>query len=153
MQPGLGREGGGRNLPVFPMKIAAALLLLIVLALLTGCVTHQIIIPAGPGVALRQYKTAKLVVTDSVNTHYSTEGAAIFEELLKGQLESLGYTLPQEGGDLNVEIKITDFEPGNRAARTLIGGVGRAILTYTVRFLDRSGSILAEMKGGKTFNG
>jgi hypothetical protein len=49
-----------------------------------------------------------------------------------------------------LEVKVYEFDPGNRVSRTLVGfGAGRAVLKYAARFKDPSGKLLAELEGGK----
>ncbi len=51
-------------------------------------------------------------------------------------------------------MNIQQFDPGNRALRTVVGfGAGRAVLKYTARFEDSHGKLLAELDGGKAYHG
>lgn len=122
--------------------------------LLTGCVTPQATKPLTVGVDLKQFRQVKLVVTDAVNTAYSKEGLPMFEGLLKGRLQPLGFTLVDAAPEMVVEVKVHQFAPGDRTLRTLVGfGAGRAVLQYTARFQDPAGKLLAELEGGKAYHG
>ena len=126
------------------------------LFLLTSCVavTPQAFIPPGRTVNFSQYRAVKLVVVDSVNTPYSKDGIPMFEGLLRGRLQSLGFSVVERDEDLSIEVNIAIFEPGSRAASLIVGfGAGRAILTYRAIFRERSGSVIAEFEGGKSYGG
>jgi hypothetical protein len=78
----------------------------------------------------------------------------MFKGLLKGKLISMSYTLVESDADMVLEVKITQFDLGNRAARTIVGfGAGRALLTYLASFKDKSGALITEMTGGKSYHG
>jgi hypothetical protein len=126
----------------------------LVVILMGGCVTPQVTtVPAGP-VDFKQYKTVKVAVTDEVKTPYSKEGMPMFDGLLRGKLQSLDYSLVDTGADMTLQVKVLAFDPGNRAARTLVGfGAGRAILTYVASFQDSSGKLITELEGGKSYHG
>jgi hypothetical protein len=130
------------------------LLLLSVPILLAGCVAPKVTSPAPAAVSLRQYPKVKVVVTDSVNSVYSKEGVPMLEGLLKGKLQSLGYTPVDANPQMIVDVQLTKFEPGERALRMFFPpGVGRAECRYTASVKDASGSLLAEMEGGKMYHG
>ena len=69
------------------------ILLAVVGAALAGCVSPKVTTSAPAAVNFHQFHTVKLVVTDSAKTAYAKEGLPMFDGLLKGRLESLGYTL------------------------------------------------------------
>jgi hypothetical protein len=124
------------------------------LVLITSCVTPQAYIPPGRTVNFTQYRAAKLVVVDSVNTPFSKEGIPMFEGLLRGRFQSLGFSVVEKDEDLKIEVNITSFESGSRAARLIVGfGAGRAVLTYRAIFKERSGAVIAEFAGGKSYHG
>ena len=128
--------------------------LLVSAVLLSGCVSPQVTTAPQAGVNLRQFKTVKLTVTDAVNTAYSREGTPMFEGLLKGQLQSLGYTATDAAPEMTLDVRINRFDPGDRALRLTIGfGAGRSVLEQTATFKDASGQVLAEFRGGKSFTG
>ncbi len=130
------------------------LFLVLSLFLITSCVTPQAFIPPGRTVNFSQYKAAKLVVVDSVNTPYSKEGIPMFEGLLRGRFQSLGFSVVEKDEDLRIEVNITSFEPGSRATRLIVGfGAGRALFTYRAIFKERSGTVIAEFEGGKSYHG
>lgn len=53
-----------------------------------------------------------------------------------------------------VNVTISQFDPGNRTMRTLIGfGAGRAVLSFTAGIKDPNGKLLAELEGGKAYHG
>ena len=121
---------------------------------LPGCVTPHATKLPNTGVDLHQFHKVKLVVTDSANTAYAKEGLPMFEGLLKGRLQSLGYTLVEADPEMVLGVTVSRFDPGDRAMRTVIGfGAGRAILRYTARFQDPTGKLLAELEGGKAYHG
>ena len=128
------------------------LFLALSLSLTSSCVTPQAFIPPGRTVNFSQYRATKLVVVDSVNTPYSKEGIPMFEGLLRGRLQSLGFSVVERDEDLRVEVNITSFEPGSRAVSLIVGfGAGRAVLNYRAIFKERSGSVIAEFEGGKSY--
>lgn len=136
------------------MKYGTFVLMVAAATGLAGCVTPQVTTPPPAGADFHQFHKARLVLTDSVNTAYSKEGLPMFEGLLKGRLQSLGYSLVETDPELTVEVTVRQFDPGDRALRTLIGfGAGRAVLKYTARFKDPSGKLLAELAGGKAYHG
>ncbi len=121
---------------------------------LTACVTPKVSKPTDEGVDFRQYKKIKLTVMDEVKTPYSIEGMPMFEGLLKGKLQSLGYSTVDQEMDMILEIKVTAFKPGSATARFFVGfGAGKALLTYIADFKDRSGKLLATLDGGKSYHG
>jgi hypothetical protein len=122
--------------------------------LVSGCVTPQVVSPPKTTVDFRQYKTVKLVMTDEVKTPYSQEGLPMFEAFLKGRLQYLGYSVGAADGDLTLEVRILSFAPGNAVARSLVGfGAGRAVLTYLASFRNRSGGLITQLEGGKSYHG
>jgi hypothetical protein len=55
---------------------------------------------------------------------------------------------------LTVNVRVLRFDPGNHAARLLIGfGAGRAVLSYVARVTDRSGTVIAQFEGGGSYYG
>ena len=136
------------------MRKTRIILLAVVGAALAGCVSPKVTTSAPAAVNFHQFHTVKLVVTDSAKTAYAKEGLPMFEGLLKGRLESLGYTLVEAEPGMMVNVTISQFDPGNRTMRTLIGfGAGRAVLKFTAQFKDPNGKLLAELEGGKAYHG
>ena len=136
------------------MRKTRIILLAVVGAALAGCVSPKVTTSAPAAVNFHQFHTVKLVVTDSAKTAYAKEGLPMFEGLLKGRLASLGYTLVEAEPGMMVNVTISQFDPGNRTMRTLIGfGAGRAVLKFTAQFKDPNGKLLAELEGGKTYHG
>jgi len=130
------------------------ILLAVVGAALASCVSPKITTSAPTDVDFHQFHTVKLVVTDSARTAYAQEGLPIFEGLLKGRLQSLRYALVEADPEMSLNVTISQFDPGNRTMRTLIGfGAGRAVLKYTAQFNDPTGKLLAELAGGKAYHG
>ena len=129
-------------------------ILLFSIIFLSGCVTPKISKPPDEAIDFKKYKKVKLAVFDEVKTPYSIEGMPMFEGLLRGKLQSLGYSMVEQDEDMLVEIRVTAFKPGSAATRFLVGfGAGRAILTYIANFKDRSGKPLATLDGGKSYHG
>jgi len=121
---------------------------------LFSCVTPQITKPLEEPIDFKKYKKVKLVVFDEVKTPYSIEGMPMFEGLLKGKLQSLGYSMVEQDEDMVLEIKVADFKPGSATMRFLVGfGAGRAVLIYIASFKDRSGKLLTTLDGGKSYHG
>lgn len=136
------------------MKSATPLILATALILLAGCVSPRVTKPAPAAVELQRFHRARLAVTDAVDTPYSKEGVPMFEGLLKGRLQALGYTLVETDPEIVVNVRIHRFDKGNRAVRTLVGfGAGRAVLKFTADFQTPSGELLAELEGGKAYHG
>lgn len=102
---------------------------------LAGCMSAKVTTSASAAVDFSQFHTVKLSVTESAKTAYAKEGLPMFEGLLKGRLQSLGYTIAEADPELVVNVTVSQFDPGNRTMRTLVGfGAGRAVLKYTARF-------------------
>ena len=121
---------------------------------LFSCVTPKITKPPEEPIDFKQFKKVRLVVFDEVKTSYSIEGMPMFEGLLKGKLQSLGYSMVEEDEDMLLETRITDFKPGSAALRFLVSfGAGKAVLTYIASFKDRSGKLLTILDGGKSYHG
>jgi hypothetical protein len=68
------------------------ILLAVAGAALTGCVSTKVTTSAPAAVDFHQFHKVGLIVTDSAKTAYSKEGLPMFDGLLKGRLQSLGYT-------------------------------------------------------------
>jgi len=129
-------------------------ILIFSVVILFSCVTPKITKPPEEPIDFKQYKKVKLVVFDEVKTPYSIEGMPMFEGLLKGKLQSLGYSMVEQDEDMLLEIKVTDFKPGSATMRFLVGfGAGRAVLIYIASFKDRSGKLLTTLDGGKSYHG
>lgn len=124
------------------------------LVALSGCVTPTVIRPAADSVNFRAYKTVKLEIKDWVKSPYSEDGIPMLDGLLRGKLRSLGYTLVDSSEDMTVEVNVSEFSPGSAAARFFLGfGAGKALLVYRAKFMDSSGSVIAEYEGGKSYHG
>jgi hypothetical protein len=136
------------------MRIVTIVVLTAAAAVLAGCVSPQVTKPSPTTVDLRRFHRVKLVVTDAVNSPYSREGVPMFEGLLKGKLQALGYTLVESGPEMVVGVTVHEFNEGNRTLRTIVGfGAGRAVLKFTAGFRDASGELIAELEGGKSYHG
>jgi len=136
------------------MKTLLFVLPVALAALLVGCATPQVTTPVRAAVDIHQFNTATLVVVDGVNTPFSREGLPMFEGLLKGRMQSAGYTMVDSNAQMVVEVTVNEFTPGNRALRMTVGlGAGRALFKYTARFEDSRGNLLAELEGGKAYTG
>ena len=130
------------------------MVLVFLIGFLFACVTPKITKPPEEPIDFKQYKKVKLVVFDEVKTPYSIEGMPMFEGLLKGKLQSLGYSMVEQDEDMVLEIRVTDFKPGSATMRFLVGfGAGRALLIYVASFKDRSGKLLTTLDGGKSYHG
>lgn len=78
----------------------------------------------------------------------------MFEGLLKGRLQALGYTLVETDPEMVMNVRVHRFDEGDRALRTLVGfGAGRAVLRFTADFQTPSGELIAELEGGKAYHG
>jgi len=130
------------------------IILVFLIGFLFACVTPKITKPPEKPIDFKQYKKVKLVVFDEVKTSYSIEGMPMFEGLLKGKLQSLGYSIVEQDEDMLVETRITDFTPGSAALRFWVCfGAGKAVLTDIASFKDRSGRLLTTLDGGKSYHG
>jgi len=139
---------------VIIMKTKILILLSVVMFALAGCVNPEATKPAAAGVNLRQFQKVKLVVTNSVQSVYAIKAMPEFKGLLQGRLQSCGYTLVDADPELVVDVHVQQFDPGSRSTRFWVGfGAGRAVLKFTARFSDPTGKLLAELQGGKSFNG
>jgi len=136
------------------MNTRILILLSPVIIALAGCVTPEATKPVATGVDLRQFQKVKLVVTNSVQSVYAIKAMPEFEGLLKGRLQSCGYTLVEADPELVVDVYVQQFDPGSRSTRFWIGfGAGRAVLKFTARFSDPTRKLLAELQGGKSYSG
>jgi hypothetical protein len=121
---------------------------------LSGCVSTQAFIPPGQVVDFKQYEKVQMDMQDEVHTMYSREGTLLFQGLLKGKLQSMGYQLVEEDPDLIMNVEVKTFKPGSKALRLFIGfGAGRAELTYLATFKTPSGKTIAQLSGGKSYHG
>ena len=103
---------------------------------------------------MRQLQQVKLAVTNSVYTQYAIEAKPLFNGLLEGSLQSLGYSLVETNPQMILEVNLTEFERGSRSARFWVGfGAGKAVVRYTAQFKDSEGKLLAELQGGKAYSG
>lgn len=135
------------------MKTTVLIIFILTLAL-TGCVTPEATKPPAKEVNLRQFQQLKLTVTNSVFTQYAIEAKPQFEGLLRGTLQSLGYSLVETNPQMVLIVDVTALEPGSRSTRFWVGfGAGKAVMRYTARFSDADGKLLAELKGGKAYSG
>jgi hypothetical protein len=136
------------------MKIITFASLVAIVIALSGCVTPEVRDPDAAEVDLHQFQKVQLVVTNSVQTGYATEAVPIFDDLLKGGLQSIGYTLVDADPELVVNVRVNECDPGDRFVRFLAGFVaGRAVLNYTAQIEDPAGKLLAELHGGKSYGG
>lgn len=102
----------------------------------------------------KKYKKIKVAIQDNVNTSYSLERMPMFEGLLKGKLQSMGYHVVDNDENMLLEIRITEFKHGNAAARFFVGfGAGRSLFTYVANFKERDGKLLSTLEGGKSYHG
>ena len=93
-------------------------------------------------------------MADEVQTPYSEEGVSLFEAFLKGRLQYLGYAVGEADTDLMLEVRVLQFDPGNRTARCswaleLAGPSSR----MWPRFRDRSGALITQLEGGASYLG
>jgi hypothetical protein len=135
------------------MKLTFAFVLASTL-LLVGCISPKITTPPAAAVDFRDHQKIKVVLTDSVNTSSSKEAAPMFEGLLKGKLQSIGYMPVDSNPEMILDVTLTEFNLGDRALRMAVGhGVGRAQCKYTANVRDSSGTLLAQLQGGKMYHG
>lgn len=121
---------------------------------LAGCVSPKVTTPAPAAMDFHQFQRVKLAITNSVPTVYAIKAMPEFEGLLKGRLQSCGYTLVEADPELVVDVNVQQFDPGSRSTRFWVGfGAGRAVLKYTARCSDATGKLLAELQGGKAYSG
>ncbi|HEX5219999.1 MAG TPA: DUF4410 domain-containing protein [Verrucomicrobiae bacterium] len=136
------------------MKHSLIVVLFSIALVLAGCVTPEATKRPADGVNLRQFQQLKLTVTNSVFTQYAIESKPQFEGLLRGTLQSLGYSLVDTNAQIILDVDVIELEPGSRGTRFWVGfGAGKAIMRYTARFKNPDGKLLAELKGGKAYSG
>ena len=71
----------------------------------------------------------------------------------RGELLKRGYEV-DPGSPVRLEIDVHAFNPGNTAARILVGfGAGRGSLLYTARFVSEDGEVLAQLDGQERHTG
>lgn len=74
---------------------------------------------------------------------------------IKARLIVAGFDIEKQTGEklvLNVDVSV--FDPGDAAARVIIGfGAGRGSLIYSAEYTDATGQILAKMDGQERFTG
>jgi hypothetical protein len=122
--------------------------------LLVGCISTKVTQPAANTADLGRFQSVKIVMKDSVATAYSRESMPIFAGMLTGKLQSLGFLVTDFTPQMVLAVEVHEFSPGNRALRTFVGfGAGEALLKYTATFTDEAGNVLAQLEGGKSYNG
>ena len=124
---------------------------LLILFLVSGCSTQQISLPA---------KVNLKLINDSiaVNVTGPTAEAALLDRLtreIKAQLILAGFDIEkQTDKKLVLKVIVSEFDPGDTAARLLIGfGAGRGSLIYSAEYADATGQTLAKMDGQERFTG
>ena len=101
------------------MKPSFIAVLFSIAVLLAGCVTPEATKRPADGVNLRQFQQLKLTVTNSVFTQYAIESKPQFEGLLKGTLQSLGYSLVDTNAQIILDVDVIELEPGSRGTRAV----------------------------------
>src|SRR5262245_48373985 len=136
------------------MQRSVFVVLFSIAVVLAGCVTPEATKSPASNVNLREFQQLKLSVTNSVFTQYAIESKQQFEGLLRGTLQSLGYSLVDTNPQITLDVDVIELEPGSRGTRFWVGfGAGKAIMRYTAQFKDPDGKLLAELKGGKAYSG
>lgn len=127
------------------------LLIALLAGLSVACSTKQVLIPAKGNLKLVNDSIAVSVNGPSNETellnHLSRE--------LKARLILAGFDIERQTGEkLTLDVNVTEFNPGEAAARMLVGfGAGRGSLIYTAEYKTASGEILAKMEGQERFTG
>ena len=84
-----------------------------IVCLTLSCVTAEMVTEPTKKVNFQIYETVKLEIVDEVKTSYSKKGIPMFNGLLKGKLESLGYSIVDDHEDMLLRVDITGFKPGS----------------------------------------
>lgn len=136
------------------MKRRVVLLVAVAAIVVSSCVSPHANKTPSASVDLRHFHRVKLVVSDQVHSASSREGVPMFAGLLRGRLSALGYEFVEAEPEMILEVRVNEFDEGNRALRTVVGfGAGRAVMKFTADFRDPSGSLLAQLEGGKSYHG
>ena len=81
----------------------------------------------------------------------------MFEGWLKDLLQSQDYSIVDSEPDMMISVMVTGFQPGRKFLGMYIWSYGfgknMPVLTYRATFRDRSGSLIAELEGGKSYHG
>jgi hypothetical protein len=103
----------------------------------------------------------KLVLSDRVETEYSSGGIAELEHELVETLPAAGYAVGEGSDTLTLEIDVVEYEPGSRAKRVLLSDLrlvgfpemGESSLVYNATLRDASGEVVGKWTGEKRFTG
>lgn len=123
----------------------------LVVLFLSGCSTRQISIPPKVNLKLINENIA-------VNVIGTTADGLLLERLtreIKARLVLAGFDIENKTREkLVLNVNVQEFDPGDAAARLLIGfGAGRGSLIYSAEYKDSAGQILAKMDGQERFTG
>ncbi|MGR9116346.1 MAG: DUF4410 domain-containing protein [Gammaproteobacteria bacterium] len=120
-------------------------------ALLVGCSSKSV--SMSPATSLR-------FLGDNIQVNVVGQNIEqrVLEQLtreIKGQLIISGFDLDTESSNnINLNVHVTEFTPGNAALRLTIGfGAGRGSLVYIAEYTDQEGKSLAKMEGQERFTG
>lgn len=126
-------------------------ILYLMVLLFTACSTQQVLVPAKVHLKLVNESIAVDVKGPSTET-------ALLDRLtreIKAGLIVAGFDIEKQASEkLTLKVNVTEFDPGDAAARMIIGfGAGRGSLVYSAEYTDSAGQILAKMDGQERFTG
>lgn len=134
------------------MKPIFALLLIAMLA--TACTTTRVQIQPGTDLSTQHPKI-------ELDIHGDVSDPSLIPILvgdLEPRLANAGFSVVPDAPDaIRLDVEIDRFDPGNAFLRTVPvvnwTGLGKGSLVYTARFVDQSGTVLAEMAVKEIFTG
>jgi hypothetical protein len=119
------------------MPKLAIILLLVTLS--AACSTKQVLIPAKGNLKLVNESIA-------VNVNGPSDETDLLNHLgreLKARLILAGFDIEKQTGEkLALDVNVTEFNPGDAAARMIVGfGAGRGSLIYTAEYKTAKGEV------------
>lgn len=120
--------------------------LLITSILLTGCSSHTVKTHSG---AIKSYG-------NEIDVAVTGSNQAIVKKLerhIKARLLVRGFDLSEEASATDLVVNVTEYSPGNAAARLIVGfGAGRGSLVYNAKYTN-DGTLIVDYDGAERFTG
>jgi hypothetical protein len=127
------------------MKFAKALLSATALAFLAGCATGNTTVVAAPAAQTQHFQAVRIEQGQNA-VEADAAQISLFETTLRQRLTAAGFS---DGEGLTVRYRVTEYHPGNRAARYFAGPfAGKGHLMIEVVYLDQSGAELSRINVG-----